>query len=63
MNEITAEELGTLSTNEYHIVDIRSKENIAYGNIPGSLEIPEKEIYSNSPENDGKKIHYLLCKG
>ena len=59
MNEITAEELGTLSTNEYHIVDIRSKENIAYGKIPSSLEIPEKEIYSTPPENDGKK--FIIC--
>jgi tRNA 2-thiocytidine biosynthesis protein TtcA len=59
MSEITAEELGTLNTNEYQIVDIRSKENIAYGKITDSLEISEKEIYSTPPKNDGKK--FIIC--
>ncbi len=59
MNEITAEELGKLDIFEYHVIDIRNKENIAYGKIPGSLELTEKEIYSTPPENDGKK--FIIC--
>ncbi|MCR5255142.1 MAG: ATPase [Acetatifactor sp.] len=63
--EITASEVLKLQSEDADItiIDIRSMEDIAYGNIPGALEIGESELRDNLPENNGGKFVVVCQRG
>ena len=61
--EITVEELGSLKQEQYHLVDIRSREEFEYGCIPGASFSSIEELFSNPPEEKDKKIIIYCSRG
>lgn len=67
--EITIQELKTLETESYQILDMRDAVEIAHGNIPGAIAMTEDEIraYLESKEKDtlpkDKKIIVCCARG
>lgn len=62
--EITWEELTALKRQDVLLVDIRNKMAVAYGMIPGSVHIPEKELENRLSElSPDKKIVLYCAKG
>ncbi len=59
--EITAEELGSLNKDSYLIIDIRDDIAFQYGNIPNSVNIPQKELEEKDDLPKDKKL-IICCK-
>ena len=58
--EITVEEMRRLSPEDYILIDMRNEQTRDYGVIPGALPVSQKELESNPPETDGRKL-ILYC--
>ncbi|MGN0413220.1 MAG: ATP-binding protein [Lachnospiraceae bacterium] len=59
--EITVEEMGKLSPDQYQLIDIRGEDAIAYGTIEGSICIPEEGIREHRDEISQEKMVIFCC--
>ncbi|MCH5345095.1 MAG: ATPase [Acetatifactor sp.] len=62
--EVSYEEYKKLPTEEYVLVDVRDEASAAYGRIPGSIHIPQKELEKRMSElPQGKKLILYCTRG
>ena len=54
--EITVEEMGNLSPEQYQLIDIRGENAIAYGTIEGAICIPEETVREHMDEISREKM-------
>ena len=59
--EITVEEMGKLSPEQYQLIDIRGENAIAYGTIEGSVCIPEETVREHMDEISREKMVLFCC--
>lgn len=59
--EIDPSELASWDTSEYEFVDIREADSLAYGKIPGALEIPLEVLKDNTDKLNKSKKQILYC--
>jgi rhodanese-related sulfurtransferase len=57
--EITLENLAELEPGSYQLIDIRSEQEIAYGQLDGALRIDSESLLAVPPENHGQKL--VIC--
>lgn len=62
---MTSEELIQLldANEDLNIIDVREIDEVAYGMIPGAINIPLGEIPNRMNELDKSKEYILVCKG
>jgi tRNA(Ile)-lysidine synthase TilS/MesJ/rhodanese-related sulfurtransferase len=60
---ITIKELGQLEAGAYTIIDIRSREEIAHGAIPGAVAAAPDEILENADIDFSKKLVICCSRG
>lgn len=65
MKRMTTEELIQLldANEDLNIIDVREEDEVAYGMIPGAINIPLGEIPNRINELDKSKEYILVCKG
>lgn len=62
--EISVEELLKMDKTTYQLVDIRNEESVAYGKIPGAINIPESRVKEEiSSFQKDKKVILYCAKG
>lgn len=59
--EITVEEMGNLSPEQYQLIDIRGENAIAYGTIEGAICIPEETVREHMDEISREKMVLFCC--
>lgn len=59
--EITVEEMGNLSPEQYQLIDIRGENAIAYGTIEGAICIPEETVREHLDEISREKMVLFCC--
>lgn len=59
--EITVEEMGKLSPEQYQLIDIRGENAIAYGTIEGAICIPEETVREHLDEISREKMVLFCC--
>ena len=59
--EITVEEMGKLSPEQYQLIDIRGENAIAYGTIEGAICIPEETVREHMDEISREKMVLFCC--
>ena len=59
--EIDPSELASWDPSEYEFVDIREADSLAYGKIPGALEIPLEVLKENTDKLNKSKKQILYC--
>ena len=59
--EIDFSELATWDSSEFEFVDIREADSLAYGKIPGALEIPLEILKNNTDKMNKAKKQILYC--
>lgn len=60
MREVTVSDLSRLNSDEYLVVDVRDANSFSYGCIPGSVNVPAKDVLkTNLPKN--KKL-FICCQ-
>lgn len=47
---------------ELHIIDVREKDEVANGMIPGAQHIPLGELPERTGELDSSKKYYVVCQ-
>ncbi|NLJ90841.1 MAG: ATPase [Clostridiales bacterium] len=61
--EISLQELSKLDIDDYYLIDIRDKISSSYGYIPGSLNIPNDQLYTNYDKYLDKRVVVYCKKG
>ena len=59
--EITVEEMGNLSPEQYQLIDIRGENAIAYGTIEGAICVPEETVREHMDEISREKMVLFCC--
>ena len=59
--EITVEEMGNLSPEQYQLIHIRGENAIAYGTIEGAICIPEETVREHLDEISREKMVLFCC--
>lgn len=64
MKSINTDELNQKSDagDELHIIDVREKDEVATGMIPGARHIPLGELPERTGELDSSKQYYVVCQ-
>ena len=64
MKTITAQELleKVDSGQEVSVIDVREKEEVATGIIPGAVHIALGDVETSMDSIDKSKPHYIICK-
>ncbi|MBQ8176352.1 MAG: ATPase [Oscillospiraceae bacterium] len=61
-NEITINELKTLPSDSYMLIDMRDEYAFSYGHIDGAVNIPQKNLEEDYPELPKDKKLIICCK-
>lgn len=60
---ISKEELKKIYQNgDVHVLDVREKEEVAQGMIPGALNLPVSEFTDRIDELDKDSKYYVVCR-
>ena len=59
--ELSIEQLREYDPDSYRIIDIRTADERAYGEIPGALTLSKDALLASPPENDGK-LFVIVCR-
>lgn len=64
MKSISTDELDQKldAGDELHIIDVREKDEVAAGMIPGAQHIPLGELPERTGELDSSKQYYIVCQ-